>query len=731
MASEIGRGAQVRLDDTARALARGGNTARLIDNIRAKAAGEAAGTLPSGNTPDGSLGNGTAADDEMLVPGGEAGTFSYTASGTGAVTRGVSGKIADALHIADFGAVADGVTDNTTAINNAIASATTQKKRLVFGGGIYVTTGGHMLTNGLEIEGQGRALTTIKLKAASNRDIFGTPQFYTYYVTQPNNTLDVDGWRMSGLTLDGNRWNQAPADADRCNGLAVYSSNFVLQDVQIQNVRGHGIRSAGAPNYSFPDGPEASVINCRIYNTGRHGWWFSGPTDSSVSTLMVANVSQEADATWCGVYSEMQGNARWFNFHGYSFAYALNEAGSFVAVTARAKYQLSSGGNSQFTCCHFEGGRGQYEKRGSGPDLFVGCQFYAQFGAAGTAMCDLHGTVAQFAGCNWEDNTAATIGGHYAIKFGKAGTPCSGTTVTGCYFGSFATYTPFNFENDGGTNRITECTGFCASGGATTFGGTKAANTYVSYAQTGTVLNSRPPPVGHIADSTATGGNARGAGSADWQTVRFAATQVASGLNAVIAGGSSNTASANNAVVSGGVINTASGTNSWVPGGLQGSTRGVAGRGAWSSGLFLNQGDAQAGEFVLRQQSTGASAVTLTADAAAAGAGNTVNVPVLGTYLVRLLVLARQTGGASGTIGDSAGWVVDALVKRAITASSATLIGGGGASLAPSYSDAAAAAWRLAVTADTTNGGLAISGTGEAGKTINWVARVLSVEAVG
>jgi hypothetical protein len=42
--------------------------------------------------------------------------------------------------------------------------------------------------------------------------------------------------------------------------------------------------------------------------------------------------------------------------------------------------------------------------------------------------------------------------------------------------------------------------------------------------------------------------------------------------------------------------------------------------------------------------------------------------------------------------------------------------------------DAAAAAWMLTLAADTTNGGLAVTGTGEANKTIRWVARVLSAE---
>lgn len=73
MASELGRGAQVRLDGDERKYARGGTTARLIDNIRSKQALEASGAAPTGNTPDGSLGDGTAADDEVLLPGGDGG----------------------------------------------------------------------------------------------------------------------------------------------------------------------------------------------------------------------------------------------------------------------------------------------------------------------------------------------------------------------------------------------------------------------------------------------------------------------------------------------------------------------------------------------------------------------------------------------------------------------------------------------------------------------------------
>lgn len=70
MASEAGRGAQVRLDEAARQRARGGGGGRLIDNIRDKHALEQSGAAPTGDTPDGSLRDGTAADDEVLLPGG-------------------------------------------------------------------------------------------------------------------------------------------------------------------------------------------------------------------------------------------------------------------------------------------------------------------------------------------------------------------------------------------------------------------------------------------------------------------------------------------------------------------------------------------------------------------------------------------------------------------------------------------------------------------------------------
>jgi hypothetical protein len=123
MASELGRGAQVLLDDRARQLARGGTTGRLIDSIREKAALEAGGTVADGNRPDGSSGDGTPANDDAIFPGGSisAVTPYFAPTGTGGVARTLQAEIADyAFPVARYGAVGDGATDDRAAIQNAL-----------------------------------------------------------------------------------------------------------------------------------------------------------------------------------------------------------------------------------------------------------------------------------------------------------------------------------------------------------------------------------------------------------------------------------------------------------------------------------------------------------------------------------------------------------------------------------------------------------------------------------
>lgn len=282
----------------------------------------------------------------------------------------------------------------------------------------------------------------------------------------------------------------------------------------------------------------------------------------------------------------------------------------------------------------------------------------------------------------------------------------------------------------------------------------------------------QPKGTGGIAaqapDNTATGGNARGTNAVDWQTNRASANSVASGSNATIGGGNSNiangtnsvvaggqqnaatsanasvgggnnnTASANSATVAGGNVNTASaaqatvagGSNntanasfSWCPGGQWASTRAILGRGAWAAARIAAAGDAQCGEHPLLRQTTDATPTRLTADNAAASTTNTINLPDFSSYAGVLTVTAKATGATA-----AATWRLNVSAVRGNGVGTVVVYEGAASAITPTASNGTGSAWRLDIAADTTNGGIAVTGTGAAATTINWSARFANVE---
>ena len=97
------------------------------------------------------------------------------------------------------------------------------------------------------------------------------------------------------------------------------------------------------------------------------------------------------------------------------------------------------------------------------------------------------------------------------------------------------------------------------------------------------------------------------------------------------------------------------------------------------------------------------------------------------TWYYEAKVLGTQTGGVSGTVGDSFGTRFTGVIKRS---------SGGTTSMVGSTSqdidarDTGAANWATSVTADTSNNALKISCTGETSKTIYWQSKV-SIVRVG
>ena len=144
-------------------------------------------------------------------------------------------------------------------------------------------------------------------------------------------------------------------------------------------------------------------------------------------------------------------------------------------------------------------------------------------------------------------------------------------------------------------------------------------------------------------------------------------------------------------------------------------------RSASSSPITTTAGVSQSALLVLGRQTTDATATVLTSDTSAASTTNQVILPNNSAYYFRGSVIANITGG-----GDTKAWTFDGAIKRGATAASTTLVGT--PVVTSAYADAGAATWVVAVTADTTNGGLAVTVTGAAATTIRWVCKIETTE---
>jgi hypothetical protein len=226
--------------------------------------------------------------------------------------------------------------------------------------------------------------------------------------------------------------------------------------------------------------------------------------------------------------------------------------------------------------------------------------------------------------------------------------------------------------------------------------------------------------LGQSASATASSAVAIGLATTSSSTGSFAIGSNASASNiyATVIGGNSNTASNAYAIVTGGRSNTSSSTYSRT-GGYYATSGGITGKDVWASGRLSAQGDAQTGTLVLRGGTTDATASVLTSTHSSASTINQVILPNNSAYAFHGTIVARQKA-SDGTA--SAAWKVEGLIRREANAASTVLVNSALTVLDNTP------AWGLALTADTTNGGLKIEVTGAAATNIRWVATINTSE---
>jgi hypothetical protein len=199
----------------------------------------------------------------------------------------------------------------------------------------------------------------------------------------------------------------------------------------------------------------------------------------------------------------------------------------------------------------------------------------------------------------------------------------------------------------------------------------------------------------------------------------------ASGSTAAVVGGASNNATNTDSAVLGGNSHLCTGSSSVIVGGTYGSTRSIVGNlvlPASQNPIVSSFGLSQSATLVLGRETTNATATRLTSNNTSTGSTvNQVILPNNSAYYVKGSIIATVTGG-----GNTKSWDFIATIKRGANAAATSIVGA--VTLNVQAADAGASTWVVAITADTTNGGLAVTVTGQAATTIRWVAKLESTE---
>ena len=281
-------------------------------------------------------------------------------------------------------------------------------------------------------------------------------------------------------------------------------------------------------------------------------------------------------------------------------------------------------------------------------------------------------------------------------------------TATGTPTLSF--FTPHGVVVGGGNNQATGSYSFIGGGGDA---GT-AANRNVASGDWSVVLGGRANTASGIG-SVVGGGGTTGGGVGG---------NTASGIYSTVVSGISCTASAEGAFIGNGYGNIANGALSFIGGGARGTTRSITGNAvfpAHANPIADASGINQAALLILGTQTTDATATALRSNSSAAGTTNQVILPNNSAYFFTGEVISGVTGG-----GNTKGFTIEGVIKRGANAASTALVGT--PTVTSTYADAGASAWTIAVTADTTNGGIRVTFTGQAATTIRTVCQIRTTE---
>lgn len=200
----------------------------------------------------------------------------FTQEGVGAVERTLADRGREWVSVKDFGAVGDGVADDTAAIQAAIDTVEDAGGGTVtFPAGTYIVNAGGNLTGIQMRTGVYLNLAGAKLKASSAN----SPNYRLVYFA------GVSGCGIVGGEIEGDRaTNSASGEQGHCVYVILDCTNILFQGVSISNAFGDGI-------YLGRLCSNIQVVNCHITNSRRNNISVVSASNVLISGCDISNAN--------------------------------------------------------------------------------------------------------------------------------------------------------------------------------------------------------------------------------------------------------------------------------------------------------------------------------------------------------------------------------------------------------------------------------------------------------
>lgn len=240
------------------------------------------------------------------------------------------------FNVKAYGAVGDGSTDDTVAIQTTIDAVNSA------GGGVVIFPAGTFISQTLtlysnvNIQGSGESSTVLKLKNNTNASLIKGYQFDS--LTGTNGLGGISSWSIRDMTLDGNKANNSSG-----YGVQVYGYNFKLERVTVRSASQDGIYSEWSTDSNCPpDGNnltaeqcmEAGLSHVNVHHSDGNGITWAGPHDSIMDAVITwYNANTGIDFREGGGGTQLSNSHSW----GFSQDYAYKTAGTVFINNTQAE----------------------------------------------------------------------------------------------------------------------------------------------------------------------------------------------------------------------------------------------------------------------------------------------------------------------------------------------------------------------------------------------------------